>query len=103
MSCHTKYVKKQVLFIDLVFFYRSMETLEQMLPVQQVAESDKKSKAQSGFKRALVLFIILMIFAIIHTIIQRLSDNNFNVLFTQLFNKMKSMEFLKNISKKIDI
>ena len=61
-------------------------------PPQKVAESDKKSKAQSGFKRALVLFIILMIFAIIHTIIQRLSDNNFNVLFTQLFNKMKSME-----------
>ena len=80
-----------------------METLEQMLPPQQVAESDKKSKAQSGFKRALVLFIILMIFGIIHTIIQRLSDSNFNTLFTQLFNKMKSMEFLKNISKKIDI
>jgi hypothetical protein len=81
-----------------------METLQEMLPPpQQVAESDKKSKAQSGFKRALVLFIILMIFGIIHTIIQRLSDNNFNALFTQLFNKMKSMEFLKNISKKIDI
>ena len=27
-----KAFKKQVLFIDLVFFYRSIETLQQMLP-----------------------------------------------------------------------
>ena len=80
-----------------------METLEEMLP-QQEERAEKKSKAQSGLgKRALLLFIILTIFAIIHTVIQRLSDSNFNALFHQLFNKMKSMDIFKNISKKIEI
>ena len=79
-----------------------MEVLQEMLP-QQEAEAEKKPKAQSGFKRALLLFIILTIFAIIHTVIQRLSDSNFNALFHQLFNKMKSMDIFKNISKKIEI
>ena len=40
-----------------------------------------------------------MVFAIVHTIVQRLSDSNFNILFDQLFNKMNSMDFFKNNSK----
>ena len=69
-----------------------------MLP-QQDAESDKKSKVKTGFKRALFLVIILMIFTIIHTILQRLSDGNFNTLAHQIINKMNSIGMLKNITK----
>lgn len=68
-----------------------MEVLQQMLPQQDAAESDKKSKVKAGFKRALVLVIILMIFTIIHTILQRLSDGNFNALTHQIINKMKNI------------
>ena len=67
-----------------------MEILEQMVP-QQEAVIDKKSKGKSGFKRAMFLVIILMIFTIIHTILQRLSDANFNAVFHQMLNKMKSI------------
>ena len=75
-----------------------MEILQQMLPEQE-AKSGKKSKVKHGLKRVLVLFIVLTIFAIIHTIVKRLSDSNFNILFDQMFNKMNSMDFLKNTSK----
>ena len=76
-----------------------MEVLQQMLPQQDAAESDKKSKVKTGFKRALFLVIILMIFTIIHTILQRLSDGNFNTLANQIINKMNSIGMLKNITK----
>lgn len=80
-----------------------MEILEQMLPDPVPSSTPtKKSKTnmtKTGAKRALILFIILTMMAIIHTIIQRLSDTNVNSLFSQLFTKMNSFENLKNISK----
>ena len=80
-----------------------MEILQQMLPQQDAAaaeaESGKTSKAKTGFKRALLLVIILMIFTIIHTILQRLSDGNFNALVSQMVNKMNSIGIFKNITK----
>ena len=79
-----------------------MEILEQMIPVpfpSNTPPPTKKSKTKTGAKRALILFIILMMLAIIHTIIQRLSDTNVNSLFGQLFNKMNSFENFQNISK----
>ena len=75
-----------------------MEILQQMLP-QQEAANDKKSKVKSGFKRALFLVIILMIFTIIHTILQCLSDGNFNAVFHQMMNKMSSIGNFKKITK----
>ena len=78
-----------------------MEILQQMLPQQEAeAENDKKvKKSKSGFKRALFLIIILMIFTIIHSILQRLSDGNFNTVFHQMMNKMSSIGNFKNITR----
>ena len=77
-----------------------MEILEQMLPDPVPSNTPtKKSKTKTGAKRALMLFIVLMMLGIIHTIIQRLSDTNVNSLFAQLFSKMNSFENFQNISK----
>ena len=78
-----------------------MEILQQMLPQQEAeVENDKNvKKAKSGFKRVLFLVIILMIFNIVYTILQRLSDGNFNAVFHQMMNKMSSIGNFRNITK----
>ena len=69
------------------------------VPSSTPTKKSKTNMTKTGAKRALILFIILTMMAIIHTIIQRLSDTNVNSLFSQLFTKMNSFENLKNISK----
>lgn len=71
-----------------------MELLEDMLPepVPSITSTKKKSKTKTGVKRALMLIIILTMMTIIHTIIQRLSDTNYNALFGQLFLKMNKIQ-----------
>ena len=69
-----------------------MELFEMVQEDEGATRSDKKSFLnKKGFKRALVLLTILMILAIVHTIIQRLSDSNVNVLFNKLFNEMQNI------------
>ena len=73
-----------------------MEIFEEMLPdADPSSPPTKKSKTKmtkTGAKRALILFIILMMMTIIHTIIQRLSDTNVNTLFGQFFSKMNKFQ-----------
>ena len=80
-----------------------MEILQEMLPNPDTSSTPaKKSKTKmtkTGAKRALILFTILMMMTIIHTIIQCLSDSNVNALFSQLFSKINSFENLQNSSK----
>ena len=69
-----------------------MELFEMVQDNEGDARSNKKPiYNKKGFKRALVLLTILMILVILHTIIQRLSDSNINVLFNKLFNEMQNI------------
>ena len=60
-------------------------------PVPSNESTKKKSKTKTG-KRALMMIIVLTMMAIIHTIIQRLSDTHINALFGQLFSKMSKLQ-----------
>lgn len=74
----------------------AMELFEMVQDADDATRSDKKSYFnKKGFKRALLLLMVLMLLAIIHTIIQRLSDTNVNVLFNKLFNQMQNFTKLE--------
>jgi hypothetical protein len=65
--------------------------LEGMLPEPVPSNTSTKKKSKTG-KRALMMIIVLTMMAIIHTIIQRLSDTHINALFGQLFSKMSKLQ-----------
>lgn len=71
-----------------------MELFEMVADPDSATRSDKKSyfnKNRKGLKRTVALLVVLMILGIMHSIIQRLSDTNINVLFNKLFNEMKNI------------
>ena len=73
-------------------FASEMELFEMVADADSATRSDKKSYFnRKGLKRTVALLVILMILGIMHSIIQRLSDTNINVLFTKLFNEMKNI------------
>ena len=78
--------------LDIFVFVSEMELFEMVADADSATRSDKKSYFnRKGLKRTVALLVILMILGIMHSIIQRLSDTNINVLFNKLFNEMKNI------------
>ena len=61
-------------------------------------QTKKRFIHKKGVKRALILLCVLKVLGCIHTLIQRLSDDNVNKLFDKLFSEMKAMMHFQNIT-----
>ena len=53
-----------------------------------------------GFKRSMFCLIVLTVFSIIYSLVNKLGDEQFKILFENLFSKMEEMS--KNNSMKIE-
>ena len=68
-----------------------MDTVERFDKERQSNSSIYKIFTTKGFKRALVLILLISFFNIIYVIFYKLSENNLNTLFTNFVSKLQGI------------